>query len=143
MYDTRWPRPGPAMAAVAALLGLVAGAILGLSSPGSPQRAQASPPVETTVGPTTTTLPQRFHTVILGSYDERANADARLRQVHELGIEDAAILDGKQYALGTAYAVYSGRFATREEAQAHLQELAAYDIPAPRGRFYKEVTRSA
>ena len=67
MYDTRWPRPGPAMAAVAALLGLVAGAILGLSSPGTAPQAQASAPPETTVAPTTTTLPDEFHTVILGA----------------------------------------------------------------------------
>ena len=42
MYDTRWPRPGPAMAAVAAVLGLVAGIVLGLSSPGTAPQAQAS-----------------------------------------------------------------------------------------------------
>jgi hypothetical protein len=143
MYDTRWPRPGPAMAAVAALLGLVAGAILGLSSPGSPPRAQASPPVETTAAPSTTTLPEHFYTVILGSYDNRANADARLRQVHGLGVSDAAILTQTEYDLNTAYAVYSGQYDTQDEARAHFQELADYGIPAPKGRFYKEVTRSA
>jgi len=142
MYDTRWPRPGPAMAAVAAVLGLVAGVVLGLSSPGSPPQAQAAGPVETTVAPTTTTLPQRFHTVILGSYNERENADARLRQVHQLGVRDAGILSQTEYALSTAYAVYSGHFATQEEAMAHLQELAGYSIPR-RDRFYKEVTRTA
>ena len=89
MYDTRWPRPGPAMAAVAAVLGLVAGAILGLSSPGSAPQAQARAPVETTVAPTTTTLPEEFDTVVLGSYNDRANADARLREVRNQGVEDA------------------------------------------------------
>jgi len=142
MYDTRWPRPGPAMAAVAAVLGLVAGVVLGLSSPGSPPQAQAAGPVETTVAPTTTTLPQRFHTVILGSYNERENAEARLRQVRQLGVRDAGILSQTEYALSTAYAVYSGYFATQEEAMAHLQELAGYGIPR-RDRFYKEVTRTA
>ena len=91
MYDTRWPRPGPAMAAVAALLGLVAGAILGLSSPGTAPQAQASAPPETTVAPTTTTLPDEFHTVILGSFDDRPKADARLRLVRRQGVKDASL----------------------------------------------------
>ena len=80
MYDTRWPRPGPAMAAVAVVLGLVAGAIFGFSSTGSAPQAQANVPVETTVAAPTTTLPEEFHTVVLGSYNERAGADARLRE---------------------------------------------------------------
>jgi hypothetical protein len=142
MYDTRWPRPGPAMAAVAALLGLVAGVVLGLSSPRSAPKAQAAGPVATTVARTTTTLPEHFHTVILGSYNNREHADSRLRQVHEMGVRDAGILEQSRYDLSTAYAVYSGRFATQEEAMAHLEELAGYGIPR-RDRFYKEVTRSA
>jgi SPOR domain len=141
MYDTRWPRPGPAMAAVAALLGLVVGVALGLSSPSSSPQARAAAPVETTVAATTTTLPRHFHTVILGSYNEKANAEARLRQVRQLGVRDAGILSQADYQLSTAYAVYSGHFATQEEAMAHLQELAGYSIPR-RDRFYKEVTRT-
>jgi hypothetical protein len=141
MYDTRWPRPGPAMAAVAAVLGLVAGAILGLSSPGAAPSAQASAPPETTVAPTTTTLPEEFHTVVLGSYGERAKADARLREVREMGVKDAGILEQTEYDLRTPYAVYSGRFDTQDEARAYLEELAGYGIPA-NGRFYKKVTRT-
>jgi hypothetical protein len=140
MYDTRWPRPGPAMAAVAAVLGLVAGLVLGLSSPGSAPRAQARAPAETTAAPTTTTLPDEFHTVVLGSYNSRDNADARLRQVRGMGVKDAGILDQAEYDLRTAYAVYSGQFETQEEAVAHRQQLAQYGIPDD-GRFYKKVTR--
>jgi hypothetical protein len=140
MYDTRWPRPGPAMAAVAAVLGLVAGTIFGLSSPGSAPKAQANVPVETTVAPTTTTLPDEFHTVILGSYDLRAEADARLRQVRTMGVPDTGILDDQQFVLGKPFAVYSGHYETQDEARAHLQELAGYGIP-PRDRYYKQVTR--
>jgi cell division septation protein DedD len=139
MYDTRWPRPGPAMAAVAAVLGLVAGAVLGLSSPGSAPPAEALAPVETTVAPTTTTLPDEFHTVILGSFDERANADARLRQVRGQGVRDATLLDDEQYDLGTRWAVASGQFASREEAEAHQQELAGLGVSPS---FWKHVTRS-
>ena len=140
MYDTRWPRPGPAMAAVAAMLGLVAGIVLGLSSPGSAPRAAARAPTETTLPPTSATLPDDFHTVILGSYNNRPNADARLREVRGMGVKDAGILDDTGYDISTAFAVYSGRYRTQEEARAHRQELAQYGIP-PGGRFYKHVTR--
>ena len=139
MYDTRWPRPGPAMAAVAALIGLVAGAIFGLSSTGSAPQAQANAPVETTVAPTTTTLPEEFHTVVLGSYEERANADARLREVRDQGVEDAGLLDQEEYDLGTRWAVYSGQFETREQAEAHRQELSGLGVTPS---FYKHVIQS-
>ena len=142
MYDTRWPRPGPAMAAVAAVLGLVAGAILGLSSPGSAPQAQSRASVEATAAPTTTTRPDEFHMVVLGSYNDRARADARLAAVRIMGVEDAGILDNEQYVLGTAFAVFSGRYETQEEARAHQQELAGYGIPE-RDRYYKKVTRRA
>jgi SPOR domain len=138
MYDTRWPRPGPAMAAVAALLGLVAGIVLGLSSPSPEPQAEASPPVETTVAPTTTTLPEDFDTVILGSYDERDNADRRLRQVRGQGASDAALLDQEEWEINTPWAVYSGQFGSREEAEAHRQELAGLGVTPS---FWKHVTR--
>jgi hypothetical protein len=138
MYDTRWPRPGPAMAAVAALLGLVAGVVLGLSSPGASPRASAALPAETTAAPTTTTLPDEFHTVILGSFNERANADQRLRLVRGQGARDARLLERDGYNLGTRWAVYSGLFETEEEAEAHLQELAQLGI---REHYVKPVKR--
>ena len=128
MYDTRWPRPGPAMAAVAAVLGLVAGAILGLSSPGSPPTAQASGPPETTVAPTTTTLPEEFETVVLGSFDDRGLAEERLRLVRSQGVKDADLLDDQRWDLGTRWAVYSGVFRTEEEAEAHKEELRQLGI---------------
>jgi SPOR domain len=138
MYDTRWPRPGPAMAAVAAVLGLVAGIVLGLSSPTPEPRAEASAPVETTVAPTTTTLPDAFHTVILGSYDERDNADRRLRQVRDQGAGDAALLDQEAWEISTRWAVYSGRFGSRDEAEAHRQQLTSLGVTPS---FWKHVTR--
>jgi hypothetical protein len=128
MYDTRWPRPGPAMAAVAAVLGLVAGTILGLSSPGTAPQAQASAPQETTVAPTTTTLPDEFYTVVLGSFNDRAHADERLRLVRRQGVRDARLLEKGRYNLGTRWAVYSGLFRTEPEAEAHEEELVQLGI---------------
>jgi uncharacterized protein involved in exopolysaccharide biosynthesis len=141
MYDTRWPRPGPAMAVVAAVLGLLAGAALGLAGVGARPQAEASPPVEATAGPTTTTLPDQFHTVVLGSFDERANAEARLREVRTMGVRDAALLDREQVELGTRWAVASGRFDTREQALAHQQELIGMGV-AEASTFVKHVTRT-
>jgi hypothetical protein len=139
MYETRWPRPGPAMAAVAALLGLVAGAVLGLSSPGSAPQAQAHAPVETTVGPTTTTVPEEFYTVVLGSYDERPNAEVKLRLVRSQGVKDAGLLDQERYDLRTRWAVSSGVFKTEEEADAHMEELDQLGVGE---RFVKLVKRT-
>jgi hypothetical protein len=139
MYDTRWPRPGPAMAAVVAVLGLVAGVILGLSSPGSEPRAAASGPRETTVGSTTTTLPEAFHTVILGSFNDRDAADRRLRLVRGQGVRRAGLLDQETYTLGTRWAVYSGQFDSREQAEAHSLELAGLGII---DQYWKHVTRT-
>ena len=126
------------MAAVAAVLGLVAGAVLGLFSPGPTPQAQAGGPVETTVAPTTTTLPKEFHTVVLGSFNVRDLADARVRQVRGQGVNDAALLNDDQWVLGTHWAVYSGQFATEEEAEAHRQELSGLGVGPS---FEKHVTR--
>lgn len=116
------------MAAVAAVLGLVAGAVLGLSSPGSAPQAEALAPVETTVAPTTTTIPEEFHTVVLGSFNERAFADARLAEVTRQGVKDAGILDNGQYDLRTRWAVYSGLFQSEDEAEAHMEQLRQLGI---------------
>ena len=126
------------MAAVAAVLGLVAGAILGLSSPGATPRAEARAPVETTVAPTTTTLPDEFHTVVLGSFGDRARADERLRLVRSQGVKDAGLLDQEQFELGTRWAVYSGLFQSEDEAEAHMEQLSQLGITE---RYVKTVKR--
>jgi cell division protein FtsN len=90
------------------------------------------------VAPTTTTLPEDFDTVILGSYDERDNADRRLRQVRGQGARDAALLDQEEWEINTPWAVYSGQFGSREEAEAHRQELAGLGVTPS---FWKHVTR--
>jgi cell division septation protein DedD len=127
------------MAAVAAVVGLVAGILLGFSSggPGSAARAGTSP--ETSVRRTATTLPAEFHTVILGSFDNLASADSSMRRLREQGVDDAAMLKQADYAsLNTRYAVYSGRFGTRSAAEAHEAELEQLGIT---NSYPKFVTR--
>jgi hypothetical protein len=138
MYDTRWPRPGPAMAAVAALVGLVAGVILGFSSGGPGPTAQAGS-ISDTTSPTVTTLLEEFHTVVLGSFNDRRNADGTMRKLREQGVDDAAILQREDYpSLGTEYAVYSGQYETQAEAEAREVELAQLGISKS---YLKHVTR--
>jgi len=127
------------MAAVAAVVGLVAGVLLGFSSPGSGPTAQAGTAPETSVRRTATTLPAEFHTVILGSFHDLANADSAMRRLREQGVDDAAVLKQAEYSsLGTRFAVYSGRFETEGEAEAHEVELAQLGIT---NSFLKHVTR--
>jgi hypothetical protein len=138
MYDTRWPRPGPALAAVCAVVGLLVGVAFGLSS-GSGQPAEARGNPAPTAGQTTTTLPDDFWTVVLGSYHDRGGAERRLAEVHRLGVKDAAILRKADYPkLGVEYAVYSGEFTTSDQATGHMQELAPLGVGA---QYPKHVRR--
>jgi cell division septation protein DedD len=127
------------MAAVAAVVGLVAGILLGFSSPGTGPAAQAGTAPETSIRRTATTLPAAFHTVILGSFGDLANADNAMRRLREQGVDDAAVLKQDDYSsLNTRYAVYSGRFGNRGEAEAHEVELAQLGVTKS---YYKFVTR--
>ena len=62
-----------------------------------------------------------------------------MREVRNQGVEDAGLLDQAEYDLGTRWAVYSGQFETREQAEAHQQELSGLGVTPS---FYKHVTRS-
>jgi len=127
------------MAAVAAVVGLVAGVLLGFSSPGTGPAAQAGTAPETSIRRTATTLPAEFHTVILGSFHDLANADSAMRRLREQGVDDAAVLKQAEYSsLGTRFAVYSGRFGNRRAAEEHEAELAQLGVT---NSFYKFVTR--
>jgi hypothetical protein len=77
--------------------------------------------------------------VILGSFDYRPKADARLRLVRRQGVKDARLIDNQQYRLGTRWAVYSGVFRTEDEAKAHMQELSQLGITE---LFVKSVNRA-
>jgi cell division septation protein DedD len=136
MYDTRWPRPGPAMAAACAAVGLLVGVALGLSSGGSPA-AEARASAETTRRPTTT-LPDRFYTVILASLNQRTGATAAVADLKAKGVRDAGVLTRTDYpTLGTQFAVYSGQFDSSGPAEAHQRELAGRGIEG----FVKPVSR--
>jgi hypothetical protein len=126
MYDTRWPRPGPAMAAVAAVVGLIAGVILGFSAPGSGSAAQAGAASKTSTRPPARTLPDDFYTVILHSERDRAVARDRAARLTEEGVPAVAVLDSDDYPTLEPgyYVVYSGQFTSEQRAQAHLGELA-------------------
>jgi len=127
------------MAAVAAVVGLVAGILLGFSSPGAGPAAQAGTAPETSIRRTATTLPAEFHTVILGSFNDLAHADSKRRLLREQGVDDAAVLKQADYSsLRTRYAVYSGRFGNRSAAEEHEAELAQLGVT---NSFYKFVTR--
>jgi cell division protein FtsN len=77
---------------------------------------------ETTAPPTT--LPARFYTVVLGSFNDHAAAVAARDNFRGQGVRDATIVSRSQYpSLGTAYAVCSGQFADRAEADAHRDQL--------------------
>jgi hypothetical protein len=127
------------MAAVAAVVGLVAGILLGVSSGRSGSPAQAGTAPATSIRRTATTLPAAFHTVILGSFNDLANADSTMRRLRERGVDDAAVLKQADYAsLNTRYAVYSGRFGSRRAAEQHKAELAQLGVV---NAFSKYVTR--
>jgi SPOR domain len=128
------------MAAAAAVVGLVAGILLGFSSSGRGTAAQAGTAANTSTPPTTRPLPEEFFTVVLASKDDRAAAVAAQAQFRRQGVRDAAILRRTEFPqLGTAYAVYSGLFATLDEARAHEAELESRgDLGDP---FSRHVTR--
>ena len=137
MYDTRWPRPGPAMAAACAAVGLLVGVALGLSSGGSPAAEARGSPAATRRP--TTTLPADFWTVILASPDDRAAADAAVATLKAQGVADVGVISKATYPeLGTRYAVYSGRFDTSAEAEGHAAELPQFENSKP---FVKHVIR--
>jgi SPOR domain len=138
MYDTRWPRPGPAMAAACAAVGLLVGIAVGLSSGGNPEaEARVSP--ETTGRRVATTLPDDFWTVILASPRDRSAADAAVATLKAQGVRGVGVISKADFPeLGTPYAVYSGRFDSSEAAEEHADELPELGNSEP---FVKHVIR--
>jgi hypothetical protein len=128
MYDTRWPRPGPATAAVCAVVGLLIGVALGLSSGGGPAEARSA---RKAAGRPATTLPGSFYTVVLASIPTeqgRQVANARAASIRRDGLQDVGVLESSRYpkTLNPGYfVVYSGLFPTEGEASDHRDEIAS------------------
>jgi hypothetical protein len=123
MDENRWPRPGPGMVAIFAVIGLIGGILAGLFNPSGAQRGpdQAAGDRGQASSTTTSTLPKSFYTVILASIavgQGRSAADARASAYRDAGVEDVGVLDSSRYhSLSADYwVVYSGVFSTEQEA---------------------------
>jgi hypothetical protein len=138
MYDTRWPRPGPALAALCAAAGLVVGVALGFTVGGG-RRAEAHGAAATASAPTTSRLPGDFWTVVLASPADEAGARAKADALRGQGVADAAVLRQADYAsLRAPFAVVSGQLPSMAAAAAHQRELAAHGVT---GGYLKHVQR--
>jgi len=125
MYETRWPRPGPALLAVGTVFGLIVGGILGISFPAS-SSDQPEATTTLTAPQTTAPVPANFYTVVLASPSSIQDARARVVQLRSQGITHAVVLAKTEYpALGRPYAVCAGTYPTRGQAGQALQELNA------------------
>jgi hypothetical protein len=137
MYDTRWPRPGPAMLAVAVLFGLVIGGVFGFTSGTSAGTGNGDGGVTGTTTPPTTTLPASFYTVVVASGNQRARLESRRTQLRQQGIPELQVIARSQVPeLGTEYALISGVFTTAAKARQRESLLRGAGL-RPYYRFIK------
>jgi hypothetical protein len=133
MDENRWPRPGPGMVVMFAVVGLIAGILTGLFNPAGSRQDPGQGLSQRTDAPATTrsdALPERFYTVVLASVArsrDRSEAEARAEEFRGEGIQDVGVLDPERYAsLSDGFwAVFSGVFETQGEAADHRDELRA------------------
>jgi hypothetical protein len=140
MYDTRWPRPGPAMLAVAVLFGLVIGGVFGFTSGTSAGTGSGNGSVAGTTGPTVTTMPASFYTVVVASGNQRAPLDSRRIELRQRGVPELQVIGRSQFPeLRTEYALISGVFTTAAKARQRERLLlgAGLSGPQPYFRFIK------
>jgi cell division septation protein DedD len=117
MYDTRWPRPGPALLAVGIVFGLVVGGILGISFPATSSDQPTATTTKAAAPRATAAPPPSFWTVVLASPLSLQEAQARTARYRSQGIAEARVLARTQYSsLRTPYAVCVGAFTTRAQA---------------------------
>jgi SPOR domain len=132
MYDTRWPRPGPAMLAVAVLFGLVIGGVFGFTSDTSAGTGNGDGGAAGTTTPTvTTTLPTSFHTVVVGSGNERAPLESKRAELRQRGVPQLQVIARSQFPdLQRAYALISGVFPTEAAARQRERQLQNAGLPS-------------
>jgi hypothetical protein len=129
MDENRWPRPGLGMVVMFAVVGLIGGILAGLFNPaGSRQHAGQGVSDQRSDGSTTTTeLPASFYTVVLASIArarDRSEAEARAEAFRAEGVRPVGVLDPRRYrSLSDNWAVYSGVYEHRRDAEKHRDEL--------------------
>jgi hypothetical protein len=151
MYENRWPRPGPGMVVVFAVVGLIVGILVGLFNAsnargGGDPSGQLSDETSIT-HPSGGDLPESFYTVVVNSIPrskDRAVAEARAEVLKGEGVEDVGVLDPSQYSslAPNFWAVYSGVFKSQDEAAAHRDQLRDR-FPDLRGCYLKIVTNQS
>ncbi len=150
MDENRWPRPGPGMVALFAVVGLIAGILAGLFNPAGSQQGPGQGVSESRRDETTTTqvqgLPHSFYTVVLASLQrsrDRSDAEARAAAFRSEGVEDVGVLDPRDYSsLSNNWAIYSGVFETQREATQHRDDLRGR-FPDLAGAYVKTVSNQS
>jgi hypothetical protein len=140
MYDTRWPRPGPAMLAVAVLFGLVIGGVFGFTSGTSAGTGSGTNDASGTTVASATTLPASFYTVVVASGNQRTLMDSRRAELRQLGVPQLQVITHSQFPeLGREYALISGVFTNEAAARQRENELRNAGLPGPQPyyRFIK------
>jgi SPOR domain len=148
MDEYRWPRPGPGMVAVFALIGLIGGIAAGLLAPAGAHRGsqQDGGDQVAATGSSTPAPPGDFYTVILASISSeqgRSVADQRAAAYRDAGVAGVGVLDSSTYASLTKgyWVVYSGVFPSEQDALDHRDEIRQTH-PDLGNCYVKQVTRS-
>jgi len=124
MYETRWPRPGPALLAVGTVFGLIVGGILGISFPAS-SSDQPEATTTLTAPQTTAPVPANFYTVVLASPSSIQDARARAAQLQSQGVAARVLARTEYPSLNTPYAVCTGTYPSYDRAKRAADELKA------------------
>jgi hypothetical protein len=140
MYDTRWPRPGPAMLAVAVLFGLVIGGVFGFTSGTSAGTGSGNGDVTGTTAAPVTTMPASFYTVVVASGNQREPMETRRTELRQRGVPGLQVIAHSQFPeLRTEYALISGVFTNAAAARQRESLLRGAGLPGPQPyyRFIK------